>query len=133
MLLLDTQTLLWLRFGDAQLGAATRKALDSAWVYGEAAVSAMTFWEVALLRSKNRLDFIDDASQWRIQLIEEGLTEIPVDGEIGIRANFLPNFHADPADRIIVATALEGRHYLVTSDERILRWESNLPRVDARE
>ncbi|MCY4576493.1 MAG: type II toxin-antitoxin system VapC family toxin [Chloroflexi bacterium] len=133
MLLLDTHVLLWLRFGDDQLGTETRKALNAAWVSGEVAVSALTFWEVALLRSKNRLDYIDNASQWRRQLIEEGLTEIPLDGEIGILANMLPNFHADPADRIIVATALEGRHYLVTSDERILRWESKLPRVDARE
>ena len=133
MLVLDTHTLLWLRFGNAQLGATTRRALERAWVYGEVAVSAMTFWEVALLRSKNRLDFIDDTSQWRAKLLEEGLTEIPVDGEIGVLANFLPNFHADPADRIIVATAFEDRHYLVTADERILRWDSILPRVDARE
>ena len=50
------------------------------------------------------------------------LTEIPVNGEIGIRANNLPNFHPDPADRIIVATALEG-HRLLTADELILRVE----------
>ena len=35
----------------------------------------------------------------------EGLIEIPVDGDIAIRANTLSDFPADPADRIIVATA----------------------------
>ena len=41
-----------------------------------------------------------------------------MDGDIGIRASALTDFHADPADRIIVATAMGG-HRLVTADERI--------------
>ena len=132
MLLLDTHVLLWLRFGDEQLGVTARRMLGEAWISGEAAVSAMTFWEVALLRSKYRLDFVGNPSSWRTRLLEEGLNEIPVDGEIGIRANTLPDFHPDPADRIIVATALDG-HRLITSDERILRWSGNLRRLAARD
>jgi PIN domain nuclease of toxin-antitoxin system len=42
------------------------------------------------------------------------------------------SFHRDPADRIIVATALEG-HRLVTADQRMLDWPGNLNRLDARE
>ena len=68
---------------------------------------------------------------WRATLLDDGLVEIPVDGEIGIRANGLVNFHAGPADRIIVATALGG-HHLVTADQRILEWPGNLRRLDAR-
>ena len=63
--------------------------------------------------------------------MSDGLVEIPVDGDIGIRANRLDDFHADPADRIIVATALGG-HTLVTADSRILQWGGDLRRVDAR-
>ena len=48
------------------------------------------------------------------------------------RANALPGFHADPADRIIVATAQCG-HRQVTGDERLLAWDGNLARLDARE
>ena len=65
-------------------------------------------------------------------MLEHGLNEIPVDGEIGIRANGLVDLHADPADRLVVATALEG-HRLVTSDERILDWRGSMSRIDARE
>ena len=65
-------------------------------------------------------------------MLEAGLKEMPVDGQIGIRANNLPNFHPDPADRIIVATALQG-HRLVTADELILRWNGSLDLLDARE
>ncbi len=132
MLLLDTHVLVWLMFEEHNLGIQARRALDNAWSAGEAAVSAMTFWELALLREKNRLDYIGDVAAFRAELMEEQLIEIPIDGEIGILANRLPRFHADPADRIIVATTFLG-HQLMTSDERILRWEGNLRRLDARE
>ena len=85
-----------------------------------------------MLRSKNRLDYPDDVTAWRRDLLGEGLIEIPVDGDIGIRANALADFHADPADRIIVATAQRG-HRLVTADERILDWTGSLDRRDARQ
>ena len=73
----------------------------------------------------------EDVGVWRQEQLLQGLIEIPVDGEIGIRANTLADFHADPADRIIVATALEG-HELITADERILDWPGQLSRLDAR-
>ena len=132
MLILDTQALLWLRYGDRRLGIRARRELEQAWTSDEAAVSAITFWEVALLRAKGRSEFPEDVLRWRQDQLGQGLTEIPVDGEIGIRANALTDFHADPADRIIVATALQG-HRLVTADKRILGWPGSLNRLDARE
>lgn len=63
-------------------------------------------------------------------MLREGLREIPVDGDIGIRATELANFHRDPADRLIVATALGG-HQLVTADRRILDWPGPLARLRA--
>ena len=78
------------------------------------------------------MNIADTHTLWRRELLGQGLAEIPVDGEIGIPANALPGFHADPADRIIVATALQG-HRLVTSDERMLGWPGSLNRLDARE
>ena len=84
-----------------------------------------------MLREKGRINYPDDRGLWRREQLEQGLVEIPADGEIGIRASGLPDFHVDPADRIIVATAL-GRHRLVTADEHILSWGGNLSRLDAR-
>jgi PIN domain nuclease of toxin-antitoxin system len=63
--------------------------------------------------------------------MNSGLNEIPLDGAIGIRAGQLADMHGDPADRIIVATALAG-HTLVTSDRQILAWPGALERIDAR-
>ena len=132
MILADTHALIWLWAGDARLGTGTRLTLDDALSSGDLAVSAITYWEVAMLRSKSRLDFPEDVGLWRRELLGQGIVEIPVDGEIGIRAYDLADFHADPADRIIVATAQEG-HRLVTADRRILDWPGLLSRLDARE
>ena len=85
-----------------------------------------------MLHDKGRMALLTEISSWRRSLFDEGLMEIPVDGEIGIRANGLTGFHADPADRHIVATALGG-HQLVTADRRILDWPGPLNRLDATE
>ena len=130
MILLDTQVLLWSRFGAARLGRQARERIDQAAREGSIAVSAFSFWEVAMLHHKGRLTLLRSVASWRQALLREGLVEIPMDGEIGIRAATLPDFHADPADRLIVATALEG-HRLVTADRRILDWPGQVSRLDA--
>ena len=92
----DTHTLVWLWTGDSHLGQSARQTIDGALRNGELAVSAMTFWEVAMLRAKGRLDFPEDVTAWRRELLGQGLIEIPVDGDIGIRANALPTFTPTP-------------------------------------
>ena len=132
MILLDTQALLWLRGGSPHLGARARREIDRAWSEGGVAVSAITFWEVALLGRRGRMVFPGDVSMWRLEQLQQGLVEIAVTGEIAVRSFLLPDLHADPADRIVLATALGG-HRLVTSDRRLLGWPGDLSRLDARE
>ena len=119
-----------MRAGDARLGPVARAEIERAWQAEEVAVSAMSFCEMAMLREKGLIEYPDDVNRWRLEQLGQGLIEIPVDGEIGIRANALDDFHADPADRIIVATAMND-HQLVTSDRRILDWSGGLRCVDA--
>ena len=130
MLLLDTNALLWMRIGDRRLGDAARREIERAWQSDELAVSAISFWEVAMLADKGRIRLTDDVHAWRRDHLEQGMVEVPIDGRTAIRAVQLTAFHADPADRLIVATALEG-HRLVTSDRRILEWSGRLSRLDA--
>ena len=132
MILLDTHVMLWLRLGNARLGTGARSEIDRAWRANDICVSAVSFWEVALLKNRHRINFPEDVGLWRREQLEQGVIEIPMDGEIGIRAATLPDFHADPADRLIVATALEG-HRLVTADRRILDWPGQVSRLDATE
>lgn len=132
MILLDTHVLLWLRIGDTRLGSLARREIDHAWQSGELAVSSISFWEIAMLKSKNRIDFPESLELWRRVQLEQGMVEIPIDGRIGLRAADLRDFHPDPADRLIVATALDG-HRLITADGRILGWSGKLDRLPASE
>ncbi len=130
MILLDTHTLIWLLLDDPRLGRQARQVIGRDWPDNHVGVSAITFWEIAMLYEKGRLELLVDIGTWRVSLLNEGLVEIPVDGEIAGRAGLLPDMRGDPADRIIVATALD-RHRLVTADRRILEWPGRLNRLDA--
>lgn len=132
MIVLDTNALLWLRTGQSSLGNVCRHRIDIAFREEELSVSAITFWEVALLQAWGRIEFREEVESWRHELLGQGLKEIPVNGEIGIRAVQLRDFHADPADRIIVATAQAG-HTLITADQKILDWNGSLRKLDARQ
>ena len=131
MILLDTHVLLWIRLGSPRVGPQTRRRVENALPVREVAISAVSFWEIAMLVRRGRLAVHLDPAAWRRQLLDEGLVELPVDGELATRAGSLTDLHGDPADRIIVATALSG-HQLMTADRRILEWPGELDRLDAR-
>ena len=131
MVLLDTSALLWLWAGDTRLGRQARETIDIALQTERLAVSAISFWEVAMLKDKGRLDFPEDVGIWRRELLANGLVEIPVTGDLAVRGGALSGIRGDPGDRLIVATALEG-HRLITSDTRILAWAGTLDRLSAR-
>lgn len=124
LILLDTQSLDWWRHGNRRLGRRARSRINRAAARRDLAVSAISFMEIRTIKERRRRDpfrHIPDVLTWRQSLLNDGVTEIPIDGELAIQAAALPGFHGDPADRLIVATALQG-HLLITSDEEILSW-----------
>lgn len=132
MTLLDTQALVWLAEGCNDLGERARRAADEALASEQLAVSAMSFWEAAMLHEHACLRFEIPVETWRSQFLDQGLLELPVTGQIGIAAAVLRDFHGDPADRIITATAQAAGATLITADRRILQWPGTVLRLDAR-
>ncbi len=132
MIVLDTHVLAWADNDERKLGRKAKALIERLWDGGNVAVCAMTFWEIALLQSKGRIDLPVQVDEWRAQLLAAGLVELPVDGTVGIRAVELSGLPDDPADRLIVATALRNRAELVTADEKLLAWPHPLVRHDAR-
>lgn len=132
MILLDTHVLLWMDADHPQLGPRSRALIEAAWRSGRLAVSAISFWEVALLAALGRIVLPAPASAWRGNLLTAGLVELPLDGGTGIQAVELAGLHKDPADRFIAATALQLDATLLTADPRLLDWDHPLARHDAR-
>ena len=132
MILLDTHTLIWLDAGLGKLGATAREHLDTALQEERLAVSAISFWETGMLVIKDRVRLSIDLLQWRADLLAGGLKEFPVTGAVGIQAACLENFHGDPADRLIVATAIRESALLATADGAILGWGGSIHRLDVR-
>ena len=130
MILVDTQALLWWNSGDSKLGPNARREIENALRAGQLAVSVVSFWEVGWLLARKRLSLALDIERWRAELLADGLVEIPLTGEMAVRAAKLPNLHSDPADRFIVAAALDG-HRLLTADRLILDWPGDLERIRA--
>jgi PIN domain nuclease of toxin-antitoxin system len=132
VILLDAHVLVWLDEASPRLGTTTIEQIDSAFQSGEVTISAISFWEVSMLVRKGRIRLDMDLAIWRSDFLEQGLIEIPVTGEIGIRAAGFENFHGDPADRLIAATALQCSATLLTADERLLSSQLAISRLDAR-
>lgn len=131
-LVLDTNALLWSLENENQLGAQARQAIEHASQNGRLMVSAASYWEVAMLVAKGRLEFHRPLHQWRLDAIRSGIEEVPIDGELAIESVALSELHGDPMDRLIVATALRMRTPLLTSDARLLAWKGPLACIDAR-
>ena len=132
MILLDTHVLVWFAADNPSLGAAATKLADTALAQDELLVCALSFWEVAMLAGKGRLELAPSPEAFRRSTLEQGIREIAVTGDIGIAAAGLRNLHGDPADRIIAATAMSVDATLLTADERLLRWRGKLRTSDAR-
>jgi PIN domain nuclease of toxin-antitoxin system len=130
--LLDTHVLLWLLDGNQRLGHEARQIADTAIREGTLLVSAMSFWEVAMLIRGHRIILAQPVTSWRQRALELGISEIAMSGDIGILSTELEDFPADPADRIITATALVHGATLITADTSILRWSGHLARHNAR-
>ncbi len=132
MKLLDTHVLVWLTEGNPRLGSDSLQTINSALKAGKLGVPAICFWEIAMLVAKQRLTLQMDLNVWRFELLQTGLLEIPLQGSTAIRAGQLISFHGDPADRMIVSTAIENSATLITADEKVLGWDGLLQKIDAR-
>ena len=123
-LLLDTHALVWLAVGDARLSAAARKRIESAAQHQQLWVSAITPWEIGMLVAKGRLVLDRDVMDWvAAALALPGIRLAPLDPAVAVASTRLPGeLHADPADRLIVATARHLGATLVTADAALLSY-----------
>lgn len=115
MILLDTHV--WVRWVDPQANPLSPGILDCIETAEQLAVSAVTCWEVAWLARRGRLQLRLSLLDWLDQALQNSdVICIPVDRPIAVRAASLPEHHRDPADRFIIATAIERQARLISLD-----------------
>ncbi len=117
-------THIWLRAsaGDRQL-----RALEN--FRGTAIVPAISIWEVAVLASKGRLELQPEVDRWIRENLQPPVRLEPLHPEISLESCRLEDFHGDPADRLIVATALVLGVPLITADHQIISWNERHARL----
>lgn len=125
MLMLDTHVWIWLLNGETRLErSGFLPAIEDAAKRAEVFISAISLWETAMLIRRNRISISENTSDWfKEALSAPGISVIPLSSEISVESTLLPgDFHGDPADQIIVATARVHDAALVTFDEKILKY-----------
>lgn len=113
-ILLDTCALLWLGNGDAALSQKALQEIENADIVY---VSPVSLWEVSNKCRQGKLVLSKPVREWFGKVCERhGLTALPLTNEIMIKAGELPEYHKDPADRMIIAAALDAGLQVVTAD-----------------
>ncbi|WP_324670092.1 type II toxin-antitoxin system VapC family toxin [Geochorda subterranea] len=121
MIVLDTHAWVWWVSSPDQLSPKAREAADQAVEAGALYISSISVWEVVLLVQRDRLRLTLGVEDW-VAYCEAlpFIRFVPVNNAIAMKSVRLPgSLHPDPADRIIIATALTIGAPLVTKDHRI--------------
>lgn len=125
MIVLDTHALVWWATNDSSLSKKAKSVIERERAGGEIVVSAISAWEIAMLVERETLAFSMDVENW-LAIVQQipGVRFAPVDVDISTKSVKLPGeFHKDPADRLIVATARKFGAPLVTKDLKIRAYD----------
>jgi PIN domain nuclease of toxin-antitoxin system len=124
MILLDTHIWVWWAGRTARLTEQITELLLANEQEG-LGVSVISCWEIAKLVEVGRLELSIPVNEWiEYALALPGIQLLALTPEIAIASTQLPgDFHRDPADQIIVATARTYAISLLTVDARIRAYE----------
>lgn len=127
-MLLDTCTLLWMAADQLKLSNTAKELITSH--SKNLFISSISAFEIAVKHRKGSLELPLPPREWMPAVLRHhGVSEIPVDSSIAVRACELPPLHRDPCDRMIIATAQLLGVEVLTPDylirqyhEAVVRW-----------
>jgi len=118
--LLDTCALLWLGMGGGDLTSEARRRIS---VAAQLFYSPISLWEITRLQKEGKIVLPNTPDQFIADMIGAyGLSSIPPSDGVMIRTAQLPDHHRDPADRMIIATALMHDLIVVTGDGKFAQY-----------
>lgn len=118
--LLDTHVVLWVAENSSLLSDKARKAVLN--VNAKKYVSIASAWEVAIKLGTKKLDIHGGLPEFFKMIDNNGFSTLPVEREYLSCLSALPDYHKDPFDRLLLATAIAEGMTLVTSDENIRKY-----------
>lgn len=123
--LLDTHTWIWWHMNPRKLSKKVSGLISASDQYDELLLSAISPWEFCKLLEKKRLGISGNPAQWLEAALDMvKLRLVPLSPVIAYQSTVLPPpFHDDPADQIIVASAIEENATLLTIDERVQAYD----------
>ena len=123
MILLDTHTWIWSHSATKLLSDNAKRLIKKTQT-DQRAIASISIWEFAMMVVKGRIRVKIDPKLWLDNAIQNsGLKVIELSPEIALESCNLPgDFHKDPADQIIVATARIHNLTLLTKDRKILSY-----------
>lgn len=121
MIVLDTHAWLWLCLEPQRLSGAARAAIRRAMTGGGLAIASITLWEVSMMLIRGRVIPHGTPETWLGALVDRsGVVVKEITPAVAaLAAHFPADFPADPADRLIAATARTEGVPLVSRDARI--------------
>jgi len=123
MILLDTHTWIWSHSATKLLSDDVKKRIKKT-LTDQRAIASISIWEFAMMVVKGRINVKIDPKLWLDNAIKKsGIKVIELSTEIAMESCNLPgDFHKDPTDQIIVATARIHNLTLLTKDRKILQY-----------
>ena len=120
MILLDTH--IWVRWLISDdIGSKLTALIESS---EDVCVSSISCWEVVYLAKRGRMELPIPAEKWiQVGLSETQTTCLPIDQEIAVLAANLRDHHRDPADRIIIATAITYGAQVISFDKKFREYD----------
>jgi len=118
--LLDTHLLLWSRISPGRLSRdCVNILLDPE---ADLHFSVVSLWEIAIKFSLRRPDFTIDPQAFRVDLLSNDHSELPIVARHTMAVASLPPIHRDPFDRMLVAQAQTDDLILLTADKTVARY-----------
>ena len=125
MLILDTHVWIWLINGDEKIRkAGFLTSINNALKSHSIIIPAICTWEISMLVAKNRISLTENTLEWINKASSApGISIFPLSPEVAYESTILPGeFHGDPADRMIVATARVTNGTLLTFDRQMINY-----------
>lgn len=120
MILLDTH--IWVRWLISDnMNPALIDTIENS---EQVCISSISCWEVVYLAKRGRIQLEMPSQKWiEVGLSDSSITCLPIDRQIAVLAANLPDHHRDPADRIIIATAITHGAQLMSFDEQFRKYD----------